>query len=97
MPAAARLGDAGIPHCSGYVIATGAPTVLINSRPAARVGDFSAPHLIPAGRRCVTHTAPIITGSASVIIEGKPAARVGDLLGGCTAVAQGSFNVFIGI
>jgi uncharacterized Zn-binding protein involved in type VI secretion len=96
MPAAARLGDAGVPHCSGYVIASGAATVLINGRPAARVGDFSTPHLIPAGRRCVTHTAPIITGAVSVLIEGKPAARVGDRLAGCTAVAQGSFNVIIG-
>lgn len=96
MPAAARLGDAGIPHCSGYVIATGNPTVLINGRPAARVGDVSTPHLRPGGRRCVTHAAPIVTGAPTVIIAGKPAARVGDILGGCTAVATGSTNVFIG-
>jgi uncharacterized Zn-binding protein involved in type VI secretion len=31
-----------------------------------------------------------------VMINGKPAARVGDSLAGCTAIAQGSFNVFIG-
>jgi uncharacterized Zn-binding protein involved in type VI secretion len=97
MPAAARLGDRGVPHCSGYTIASGAPTVLINGRPAARVGDVSTPHLKPGGRGCNTHVAPIVTGSASVIIEGRPAARIGDLLAGCTAVGQGSFNVFIGI
>jgi uncharacterized Zn-binding protein involved in type VI secretion len=96
MPAAARLGDAGVPHCSGYVIASGSPTVLINGRPAARVGDTSAPHLIPAHGTCVTHTAPIATGAATVLINGRPAARVGDSLAGCTAIAQGSFNVFIG-
>ena len=96
MPAAARLGDRGIPHCSGYVIATGNPTVLINGRPAARVGDVSTPHLRPGGRRCQTHVAPIITGNPTVIIAGKPAARVGSLLGGCTAVATGSLNVIIG-
>lgn len=97
MPAAARQGDAGVPHCSPYVIASGSPTVLINGRPAARVGDISAPHLIPAGSRCVTHVAPIASGAASVLINGKPAARVGDSLAGCTAIAQGSVNVFIGL
>jgi len=96
MPAAARLGDAGIPHCSGYRIATGAASVLINNRPAARVGDVSTPHLIPGGRKCGIHSASIITGAASVLIENRPAARVGDALAGCTAVAQGSFNVIIG-
>jgi uncharacterized Zn-binding protein involved in type VI secretion len=96
MPAAARQGDAGVPHCSAYVIASGSPTVLINGRPAARAGDTSAPHLIPAGRRCVNHTAAITGGSATVLINGRPAARVGDSLAGCTAIAQGSVNVFIG-
>ena len=96
MPAAARQGDAGVPHCSAYVIASGSPTVLINGRPAARVGDTSAPHLIPAGDRCRTHVAPIATGSATVLINGRLAARVGDSLAGCTAIAQGSINVFIG-
>jgi uncharacterized Zn-binding protein involved in type VI secretion len=96
MPAAARLGDAGIPHCSPYVIASGSPTVLINGRPAARLGDSSSPHLRP-GKPCKPHKAVIITGAATVLINGRPAARVGDLLSACTAIAQGSFTVFIGI
>jgi uncharacterized Zn-binding protein involved in type VI secretion len=96
MPAAARQGDAGVPHCSGYTIASGSPTVLINGRPAARVGDTSAPHLKPAHGTCVTHTASIDNGSATVLINGQPAARVGDSLAGCTSIAQGSADVFIG-
>jgi len=96
MPAAARQGDAGIPHCSPYVIATGSTDVVINGRGAARIGDTSVPHLIPAGRRCGTHTAPIVTGSSSVIINGRPAAFVGSKLASCTAVATGSSDVIIG-
>ena len=96
MPAAARLGDLGVPHCSAYVIATGSTDVVINGRPAARVGDVSTPHLIPGGRRCGTHIAPIVTGSSSVIINARPAAFVGSKLAGCTAVATGSSDVIIG-
>ena len=96
MPAAARQGDAGIPHCSPYVIASGSQDVLINGRGAARIGDTSVPHLIPRGRRCGTHTAPIVTGSSSVIINGRPAAFVGSKLAGCTAVATGSADVIVG-
>lgn len=96
MPAAARLGDPGVPHCSAYVIATGSGDVSINGRPAARVGDLSTPHLRPAGIKCVPHVAPIMTGSTSVFINGRPAARQGDYLGGCTIVALGSTNVNIG-
>lgn len=96
MPAAARKGDAGVPHCSPYVIATASADVLINGRGAARVGDTSSSHLRPAGKRCGGHTAPIITGSSSVFINGRPAARVGDPLAACTRVATGSSNVIIG-
>jgi uncharacterized Zn-binding protein involved in type VI secretion len=96
MPAAARQGDPGVPHCSSYVIATASPDVLINGRGAARSGDLSTPHLKPSGRDCKTHVAPIATGSTSVLINGKPAARVGDYLAGCTLVAAGSSDVIIG-
>ena len=96
MPAAARRGDAGVPHCSPYVIATASSDVIINGRGAARQGDISTPHLRPAGRRCGGHVAPIIRGSASVLINGRPAARVGDSLAACTRVATGSGDVIIG-
>lgn len=95
MPAAARRGDAGVPHCSGYVIATASSDVVINGRGAARVGDVSTPHLRP-GKICPTHVAPIIVGSSSVFINGRAAARVGDPLAACTRVATGSSDVIIG-
>ncbi len=97
MPGAARVGDPGIPHCSAYVIATGSTDVLINGRPAARVGDLSTPHLRPAGIFCVTHVAPVMTGSTSVFINGRPAATQGSYLAGCTIVALGSTDVNIGL
>lgn len=95
MAAAARVGDAGVPHCSAYVIATGSSDVFINGRAAARVGDVSTPHLVPA-KKCFTHVAPIISGSSSVFINGRPAARVGSGLLSCTFVATGSGDVNIG-
>lgn len=95
MPAAARQFDLGVPHCSSYVIATGSTDVVINGRPAARVGDVSTPHLVPA-RICFGHVAPIVVGSSSVFINGRPAAFVGSYLAGCTAVATGSTDVIVG-
>ena len=96
MPAAARLGDPGIPHCSPYVIGTASSDVLINGRGAARVGDFAVPHLKPCGVNCCVHVPPIVTGSLSVFINGRPAARQGDYLAGCTLIALGSGDVNIG-
>ena len=96
MPAAARVGDPGVPHCSAYVIATGSGDVTINGKPAARVGDTSEPHKKPSGDECVVHVAPIAAGSSTVMINGRPAARVGDPLLDCTVIAAGSPDVIIG-
>lgn len=96
MPAAARQGDLGVPHCSPYVIATASSDVVINGRGAARVGDISTPHLRPGGKKCPGHVAPIVIGSTSVLINGRPAAFVGSSLAGCTFVATGSSDVIIG-
>ena len=93
MPAAARKGDRGVTHCSGYTIANGSGDVFINNRPAARVGDSSTGHLRP-GNPCKGHVASISQGSSTVFVNGKPMARVGDPLASCTSVAQGSDNVF---
>ena len=91
----ARLGDQGVPHCSGFSIAQGSTTVFVDSKPAARLGDLSTPHLRPS-RKCLPHVAPISSGSSTVFVDGKPLARVGDGLAGCTAVATGSATVFAG-
>jgi uncharacterized Zn-binding protein involved in type VI secretion len=96
MPAVARRGDRGVPHCSGYTIANGSNDVNINGRPAARVGDSSTGHLRPGGRNCVGHTASISRGSNTVNVNGRAIARIGDPLAGCTSVGQGSPDVFAG-
>ena len=96
MPAAARQGDSGVAHCSGYTIAGGSGDVFVNGRGVARVGDTSTAHLKPGGKTCPTHIAPIAQGSGTVFANGKPIARVGDGLAGCTSIAQGSADVFVG-
>ena len=90
----ARLGDQGVPHCSGYVIATGSPNVFVNGKPMAAVGDSSSPHKKPGIPVCPGHVASISQGSSSVRVNGRAVARVGDALAGCTLVATGSPNVF---
>lgn len=93
MPAATRVGDADIPHCSGMVRAEGSPDVFVNGIPWSRQGDLNTGHLLP-GVPCPSHAAPITQGSSTVFINGRQAGRVGDPT--CTAVAEGSPNVFAG-
>jgi uncharacterized Zn-binding protein involved in type VI secretion len=95
MPPVARKGDAGVPHCSGYVLATASDDVFVNSRGAVRVGDQSTTHLRPASP-CVPHTSTVFLGSASVFVNNRSLARVGDPLTACTQIAQGSPDVLAG-
>ena len=95
MPAACRIGHADIPHCSGMVRAEGSDDVFVNGIPWSRMGDVNTPHLLP-GDPCPTHSAPIAVGSRSVFVNGRGAGRIGDSIAGCTAVAEGSPNVFAG-
>ena len=93
---ATRIGDADVPHCSGMVRAVGSPNVFVNGIPWSRQTDVNTPHLLPAGDKCVTHSAPITTGSPTVFINGLGAGRVTDAITACTNVAEGSPNVFCG-
>ena len=95
MPAATRVGDSDVDHCSGMVRAVGSGNVFVNGRPWSRQGDVNTTHLLP-GSPCPSHSAPISAGSSSVKVNGKGAGRVGDAISGCTAVAAGSGNVFAG-
>jgi uncharacterized Zn-binding protein involved in type VI secretion len=95
VPAATRIGDADVPHCSGMVRAEGSPNVYVNGIPWSRQGDVNTPHLLTAVV-CPTHTAPIAVGSPTVFVNGRGAGRVGDAISGCTSVAAGSPNVFCG-
>ena len=95
MPAATRIGDADVPHCSGMTRAEGSPNVFVNGIPWSRQGDVNTTHLLPPVP-CPAHAAPIAIGSTTVIVNGKGAGRIGDAISGCTQVAAGSPNVFAG-
>ena len=95
MPAATRIGDADVAHCSGMTRAQGSPNVFVNGIPWSRQGDTThlKPPLVP---ECLPHAAPITIGSPTVFVNGMGAGRVGDAITGCTSVAAGSPNVFCG-
>ena len=95
MPAATRIGDADVSHCSGMTRAEGSPTVYVNAIKWSRQGDNNTTHLKPPVV-CPSHAAPIATGSSTVKVNTKGAGRIGDGISGCTSVAAGSSNVFAG-
>ena len=95
MPAATRIGDADVPHCSGMTRAQGSSDVFVNSIAWSRQGDVNTVHKKP-GAPCPPHTASITTGSTTVFVNTKGAGRVGDAITSCTSVAAGSPNVFAG-
>lgn len=95
MPAATRIGDADVAHCSGMTRAQGSSNVFVNGIPWSRQGDNNTTHLLP-GSPCPSHAAAIATGSTTVFVNSKGAGRVGDAISGCTSVAAGSSNVFAG-
>jgi len=96
MPAATRVDDADVAHCSGMKRAVGSPNVFVNGKAWSRQGDVNTSHLTPTDDPCPSHTAPITKGSTTVFINGLGAGRVGDALTNCTSVAVGSPNVFAG-
>lgn len=95
MPAACRIGDMDITHCSTPARAQGSANVFVNGLPWSCNGHINTPHVLP-GSPCPTHTAAISGGSGSVRVNGVAAGRIGDAIGGCTSVAAGSPNVFCG-
>ena len=97
MPAATRIGDADVSHCSGMTRAEGSPTVFVNGIAWSREGDNNTTHLLPPNvPPCPSHAAGIASGSSTVKVNTKGAGRIGDSITGCTSVAAGSSNVFAG-
>jgi len=98
---AARVGD---PTNHTGVIISGSPTVLIEGRPAARIGDtVSCPlfeFFIPEEINIPHVGGLIVTGSSTVLIGGIPAARVGSIvpeqLGKASVINGGAPTVIIG-
>ena len=95
MPAATRIGDADVPHCSGMTRAVGSPNVFVNSIAWSRQSDVNTSHLLPPAV-CPSHAAPIATGSTTVFVNSLGAGRIGDGITSCTSVAAGSSNTFAG-
>ena len=97
MPAATRIGDADVSHCSGMTRAQGSSDVFVNGIAWSRQGDVNTTHLLPPNiPPCPSHAAGIASGSSTVKVNTKGAGRIGDGISGCTSVAAGSSNVFAG-
>jgi len=95
VPAATRIGDADVSHCSGMTRAEGSPNVYVNTIKWSRQGDNNTTHLVPPAV-CPSHARPIAVGSTTVFVNGKGCGRIGDAISSCTSVATGSSNVFAG-
>src|SRR5688500_1155512 len=77
-----------VPHVGGPILPPGCPTVLIQSLPAARVGDMAT---------CVGPPDVIIPpGAPTVLIGSMPAARMGDMTAHGGVIVLGCFTVLIG-
>ncbi|WP_040886757.1 type VI secretion system PAAR protein [Marinobacter santoriniensis] len=88
------VGDLGSDH-EGFPptpVIAGSPDVLIDGRPAARVGDPLAPHSKP---KHSPHPRTIADGSRTVMINGKPAAITGGAIS-CGGITMGSGSVVVG-
>ena len=94
---AARVSDP-TSH-GGFVVGPGVPTVLIESLPAAVLGDQTTCPLVDPVTMVSHVGGPITTGSTTVLIGGKPAARVGDSnteVGASATIVGGAMTVLIG-
>lgn len=91
MPPAARVGDESA-H-PGVITGPGVLSVLIEGKPAARLGDI---HVCSFPPPAVHPSTPIVMGSSSVQIGGQPAARVGDEAGCGATIVEGAVGVMIG-
>ncbi len=92
MPGAARIGDPT--NHPGAISGPGMINVLIEKRPAARVGDGHACAFPPPAGPHPPNA--IVKGSATVRIGGQPAARQGDACACGATIAVGALSVFIG-
>ena len=105
MPGLGRLGDKskadvdahGCPACPHKVegpAVQGSPDVMVNNRPALRVGDMGI-----HAACCGPNTWVATMGSVTVFINNLPAHRKGDMdahCGGIGKLAEGSDDVIVG-
>ncbi|MBJ6127194.1 PAAR domain-containing protein [Microvirga splendida] len=94
---AARFGDL-TSHGGLLAPGPGCPTVLIEGKPAWRVGLDA--HLCPVASPQPHGGGAVMVGSATVLIGGAPATRVGDMVveaaGGPNPIVMGAATVLIG-
>ncbi|HEX4494909.1 MAG TPA: M91 family zinc metallopeptidase [Thermoanaerobaculia bacterium] len=92
---AARILD---PTVHGGIVSVGAPTTIIGSMPAARLGDM---HVCPQVTVLVPHVGgPIVFGALNVLVGGVPAARVMDpciCVGPPDMIEEGEMTALIGM
>lgn len=105
MPGQGRLGDSshapvdahgcpGCPHNVKGPAVTGSADVLVNGRPALRMGDQGI-----HAACCGPNMWVAVMGSGTVLINGRPAHRKGDLdlhCGGPGKLEEGSDDVIVG-
>ena len=95
---AARLGDMHtcpmvtpgtppVPHVGGPILPPCCITVIIENKPAARVGDMCM---------CVGPPDSIVKGSTTVTIGGQPAARLADQTAHGGAICSSAQTVMVG-
>lgn len=95
MKPAARLGDTctGHPPCFPPRPCTqGSPDVMIDSKPAHRVGDAWALHCCSGS----CHPSMLVQGSPTVMVNGKPLGRIGDMVACGSRIATGSPTTLVG-
>jgi hypothetical protein len=90
-----RVGDK---NSAGGIILTGDPTVLINGRPVATIGDSVSPHPCCGAQNCPpTHCAAETTATtATVLVGGRPICITGDIDTCGHSRSIGSTDVIIG-
>jgi uncharacterized Zn-binding protein involved in type VI secretion len=91
MPMAARVGDPTA-H-PGVITGPGVPTVLIEGKPAAVMGDL---HTCSMPSTPPHPPTPLIGGNPTVLIGGRPALRMGDMSGCGAPIMVGAPTVMIG-
>ncbi len=92
---AARVGDLHTcpmfdgpkPHVGGPVMPPGKPTVFIEGKPVARMGDMCS---------CAGPVDVIVTGSPTVFMGGQMAARITDKTAHGGVIVLGATKTFIG-
>ena len=95
MPAVTYEGAADVSHCTGMTRDGHSTNVFVNGIGVSRQGDLNTVHLFPPNiPPCPPHAVGIKSGSSTVKVNNKGCGRVGDAT--CTAVAEGSPNVFAG-